>query len=237
MAWALITTGRAEDGFVSIQTAMRLNPRYASQYSHALGVVHFILGQLDESARVLQHALERNPLAIELAPPLAAAYARLGRRNEARAVLSKWEANAADRALAPKLVTNSMPFLFGFSYNLVGVKLKRTWELFVDGVRLALLPQDLTIEVLADTLKNGDIRERRNAATNIGLFGPMAKDAVAVLIEAMKDENHFVRREAASALGKIGAAAKSAVPALKFALQEPTLRSRAEEALNRITAD
>ncbi len=177
MAWALITTGRAEDGFVSIQTAMRLNPRYASQYSHALGVVHFILGQLDESARVLQHALERNPLAIELAPPLAAAYARLGRRNEARAVLSKWEANAADLALAPKLVFNSLPFLFD---------LEPKWlhELFVDGVRLALLPQDLTIEVLADTLKNGDIRERRDAARNIGLFGPLAKDAVAVLIEA-----------------------------------------------------
>ncbi|MCH8000306.1 MAG: tetratricopeptide repeat protein, partial [Proteobacteria bacterium] len=230
MAWALIMTARAEDGVVSIQTAMRLNPRYTSHYSHALGVAHFALGQLDEAARVLEQALERNPLAIELAPPLAAAYARLGRRNEARAVLSKWEADATDPALAPTLVTNSMPFL----YN---VEPKRTWELFVDGVRLALLPQDLTIEVLADTLKNGNIRERRDAARNIGLFGPLAKDAVPVLIEALNDENLFVRKRAASALGKIGAVAKSAVPALKIALQEPTLRSRAEEALKRITGD
>jgi len=230
MAWALIMTGRAEDGVVSIQTAMRLNPRYTSHYSHALGVAHFALGQLGEAARVLEQALERNPLAIELVPPLAAAYARLGRRNEARAVLSKWEANATDPALAPTLVTNSIPFL----YN---VEPKRMRELFVDGVRLALLPQDLTIEVLTDTLKNGNIRERRNAATNIGLFGQMAKDAVAVLIEAMKDENLFVRREAASALGKIGAAAQSAVPALKNALEDPTVRSRAEEALKRITGD
>ncbi len=45
MAWALITTGRAEDGVVSIRTAMRLNPRYASHYSHALGVAYFALGQ------------------------------------------------------------------------------------------------------------------------------------------------------------------------------------------------
>jgi HEAT repeat protein len=230
MAWALITTGRAEDGVVSIQTAMRLNPRYTSHYSHALGVAHFALGQLDEAARVLEQALERNPLAIELAPPLAATYARLGRRNEARAVLSKWEANATDPALAPTLVTNSMPFLFN-------VKPKRTWELFVDGVSRALLPQDLTIEVLADTLKNGDISERRDAARNLGLFGPLAKDAVAVLIEALKDENLFVRKKAASALGKIGAAAKSAVPALKNALEDPTVRSRAEEALKRITGD
>ncbi len=111
------------------------------------------------------------------------------------------------------------------------------WELLVDGVRLALLPQDLSIEVLADTLKNGNIGERRDAARNIGLFGPMARDAVAVLIEAMKDENRFVRREAVSALGKIGRPAKAAVEALKAASQDPTMRSRAEEALKRITGE
>ena len=115
---------------------------------------------------------------------------------------------------------------------------KWLWGRFFDGVSLALLPQDLTIEVLADRLKNGNIRERRDAARNLGLFGPLAKDAVAVLIEAMKmDENLFVRKEAATTLGKIGPAANSAVPALKIALQEPTLRSRAEEALKRITGE
>ena len=230
MAWALITTARAEDGVVSIRTAMRLNPRYTSHYSHALGVAQFALGQLDEAARVLKEALERNPLAIELAPPLAATYARLGRRNEARAVLGKWEANATDPALVSTLVANSLPFLNN-------AKSKRTKEAFVDGVSLALLPQDLTIEVLADTLKNGNIGERRDAARNIGLFGPMARDAVPVLIEAMNDENRFVRREAVSALGKIGRPAKAAVEALEAASQDPTMRSRAEEALKRITGE
>jgi HEAT repeat protein len=230
MAWALIATGRVEDGVVSIRTAMRLNPRYASHYSHALGVAQFALGQLDEAARVLEQALERNPLALELAPALAATYARLGRRNEARAVLSRWEANATDPALAPTLVKNSLPYLFRSAP-------KRMWEVLVDGVRLALLPQDLTIEVLTATLKNGDIGERRDAARNIGLFGPLARDAVAVLIEAMKDENRFVRRDAVSALGKIGRPAKAAVEALEAALQDPTMRSRAEEALKRITGE
>ncbi len=230
MAWALITTGRAEDGVVSIQTAMRLNPLYASHYLHALGVAHFALGQLDEAARVLTEALERDPLAVSLAPALAATYARLGRRNEARAVIIKWVGNATDPALAPTMLVNSLPFL----YN---VKPKWLWERFLDGVSLALLPQDLTIEVLADTLKNGNIGERRDAARNIGLFGPMAKDAVAVLIEAMKDENLFVRRKAVSALGKIGRPAKAAVAALEAASQDPTMRSRAEEALQRITGE
>ncbi len=230
MAWALMMTGRAEDGVVSIQTAMRLNPRYTSHYSHALGVAYFALGQLDEAARVLKQALERNPLAIELAPPLAATYARLGRRNEARAVLSKWEANATDPRLVTTLVSNSMPF-FGYAES------KRLRGRFFDGVSLALLPQDLTIEVLADRLKNGNIKERRDAVKQIGLFGPLAKDAVPVLIEAMNDENRFVRREAVSALGKIGRPAKAAVEALEAASQDPTMRSRAEEALKRITGE
>ncbi len=168
---------------------------------------------MDEAARVLEQALERNPLATELAPALAAAYARLGRRNEARAVLRKWEANATDPALAPRLVLNSIPFLWNMDTELK--------VLFFDGVSLALLPQELTIEVLADTLKNGNVLERREAARNLGLFGPMAKDAVPVIIEALKDENLFVRKKAASALGKIGPMAKDAVPAPKNAVDEP----------------
>jgi HEAT repeat protein len=114
---------------------------------------------------------------------------------------------------------------------------KWLWGRFLDGVNLALLPQDLTIEVLADRLKNGNIKERRDAVKQIGLFGPLAKDAVPVLIEAMNDENRFVRREAVSALGKIGRPAKAAVEALEAASQDPTMRSRAEEALKRITGE
>ena len=172
-----------------------------------------------------------NPLATEMATPLGAAYARVGKKYEARAVLSKWESNATDPFVATTLVSNSLPFL-------TRPKSIRTREPFVDGVSLALLPQDLTIEVLADRLKNGNIKERRDAVKQIGLFGPLAKDAVPVLIEAMNmDENLFVRKDAAVTLGKIGPAAKSAVPALKIALQEPTLRSRADEALKRITGD
>ena len=128
------------------------------------------------------------------------------------------------------MVWYSLPFKWAADHGRVG-------ELLVDAVNLAMLPEDLTTEMLADTLKIGNVGERRDAARKIGLFGPLAKDAVPVLIEALKDENLFVRKRAASALGKIGPMAKSAVPALKFALQEPTLRSRAEEALNRITAD
>jgi HEAT repeat protein len=187
---------------------------------------------LEEAARVLANAFERNPLAIALAPPLAATYARLGRRKEARAALDIWSANATAQKLGEAWVSYSLPFKWAADHRWVR-------EQMVDGVKLTMLPQDLTIEALVETLKIGNVGERRDAARTIGLFGPLAKDTVPVLIltEALKDENLFVRKEAASALGKIGAAAKSAVPALKNALEEPIVRSRAEEALQRITGE
>ncbi len=180
---------------------------------------------------MLANAIERNPLAIALVPPLAATYARLGRRKEARATLDiwlrKWEADA--NAPTPQsMISYSLPFQWAVDHRWVKDQL-------LDGVKLALLPQDRTIEALVETLKNGNVGERRDAARKIGLFGPLAKDAVPVLIEALKDENLFVRKDAVWTLGKIGAAAKSAVPALENALQDPTIRSRAEEALKRIT--
>ncbi len=234
MAWALITTGRPEDGITSIETAMRLNPSYPSHYSQALGVAHFAAGRLEEAARVLANALERNPLAIELGPPLAATYARLGRRKEARAALDewlrKWGTDATASTPGRNMVWYSLPFKWAADHGRVG-------ELLVDAVNLAMLPEDLTTEMLADTLKIGNVGERRDAARKIGLFGPLAKDTVPVLIEAIKDENLFVRKDVVWTLGKIGAAAKSAVPALKNALEDPIVRSRAEEALKRITGE
>ena len=114
---------------------------------------------------------------------------------------------------------------------------RRFREQMIDGVNLALLPQDLTIEVLVDSLKHGNVAERRDAVRKIGLFGPLAKDEVPVLIEALKDESLFVRKDAVWTLGKIGPMAKSAVPALENALETPLVRSRAEEALKKITGE
>ena len=128
------------------------------------------------------------------------------------------------------MVTYSLPFRWAADH-------RRVKELLVDGVDLALLPRDITIEALVDTLKNGNVGERRDAARTIGLFGPLAKDTVPVLIEAINDESLFVRKDVVWTLGKIGPMAKSAVPALKNALEDPIVRSRAEEALRRITGD
>jgi HEAT repeat protein/outer membrane protein assembly factor BamB len=65
-------------------------------------------------------------------------------------------------------------------------------------------------------------------------IGPAAESAVPQLIEALEDEFLYVRILAAGALGSIGPKAQTAREALRAAAQDPTLRSEAEWALNRI---
>ena len=65
-------------------------------------------------------------------------------------------------------------------------------------------------------------------------IGPAAASAVPQLIEALEDEFLYVRIFAAGALGSIGPKAQTAREALRAAANDPTLRSEAECALNRI---
>ncbi|HET9265014.1 MAG TPA: PQQ-binding-like beta-propeller repeat protein, partial [Vicinamibacterales bacterium] len=65
-------------------------------------------------------------------------------------------------------------------------------------------------------------------------IGPAAASAVPQLIEALDDEFLYVRIFAAGALGSIGPKARTAREALSAAANDPTLRSEAEWALNRI---
>jgi outer membrane protein assembly factor BamB/HEAT repeat protein len=65
-------------------------------------------------------------------------------------------------------------------------------------------------------------------------IGPAAASAVPQLIDALEDEFLYVRIFAAGALGSIGPKAQTAREALRAAANDPTLRSEAEWALNRI---
>ena len=100
MAWVMITTGRPQAALDFMRTAMRLNPSYPSHYALARGLALFSSGALAEAARVLEEALERSPTATELAPPLAATYAHLGRREEARDMLLRWKPGASQEELS-----------------------------------------------------------------------------------------------------------------------------------------
>ena len=68
----------------------------------------FATGALDEAARVLEEAMARSPDATELAPPLAATYAHLGRRREARELLLRWRPGASQAELSQHSVRLSV---------------------------------------------------------------------------------------------------------------------------------
>jgi len=72
------------------------------------------------------------------------------------------------------------------------------------------------------------------ACEALASIGPAAQSAVPQLIKALKDEFLYVRICAAGALGSIGPEAVTAREALRAAANDPSLRSEAEWALNRI---
>ncbi len=79
MGLAMITTGRPEAGLEFVETALRLSPSHPNHYVLAHAMAYFSMNDMEQSAIVLAAALERDPGAVELAPLLAASYARLGR--------------------------------------------------------------------------------------------------------------------------------------------------------------
>jgi len=90
MAWTLIYAGSPEDAVEFAKTAMRLDPHYAAPNLFLLGLAHFSMGKLEEAVTLFERALTHNPELRGLSAPLAAAYAHLGRDQEARLALANY---------------------------------------------------------------------------------------------------------------------------------------------------
>ena len=88
--------------------------------------------------------------------------------------------------------------------------------------------EDKTYSVsgLLDMLKDKDPKARYTAVSQLGRFGPKAKEAVPALADALKDPDTSVRIGAAYALAKIGPDAEAAVPALKNTLKDKDRKVR-----------
>ncbi|MFC3614664.1 adenylate/guanylate cyclase domain-containing protein [Lutimaribacter marinistellae] len=78
--------GRAEEGLKSVETAMRLNPRYPFWYSYALGVNQFQLGETEAARSSLELAIERNAAWINTHLHIVPVYGFLGLIDDA-----EWE--------------------------------------------------------------------------------------------------------------------------------------------------
>ena len=227
MAWAMITTGRPGPGLELVERAMRLNPTYPNYYVLARGMAYFAMDDLERAADVFAQALERDRGAIELAPPLAATYARLGQREDARASLLLWKPGASQGEL------QNIPTSYHFPYKWSGGR--EIEDRLIDGVYVAALPLETTVSSFADAMKHGNFFERRRATIDLGRFGPAATPAIPALIEALGAEESVMRIQAAISLGKIGSAAEAAVPALTAMQAEGGIvGDDAGEALRRI---
>ncbi len=111
---------------------------------------------------------------------LAASYARLGQREEAREALQLWKPYASQAEL------QELVFSYHFPY-----KWSRTSEIparLAGGLEVAALPNDVTVESLLLTLRQTDNAfERRSAVWTLGQFGPAAKSAVPAIQELLDD--------------------------------------------------
>ena len=90
LARALIHAGRPTEAVAEIETAMRLDPHYPPYYLYILGFARFVAQDYEEAAVALARALERNPGFVFAALPQAAAYAYMGREEEARAARDRF---------------------------------------------------------------------------------------------------------------------------------------------------
>ena len=90
MAAALIYAGRPKEAIDFIKRAMRLDPRLPGLYSFYLGYAHLCMGQLEESATLIETGLKFTPEAHVMYSLLAAAYGNLGREQEARSSLDNF---------------------------------------------------------------------------------------------------------------------------------------------------
>jgi hypothetical protein len=210
-----------------IETALRLNPRHPTYYVLAHGMAYFTLDDLERAASVLSDALDRNPDALELAPLLAATYARIGRRSDARAALLKWQPDVSQFQLQSLALGYHAPY--GWARGE-----RATQDRLVDGLYVAGLPLDVTVATLVDSLQREDGPERRIAVRDLGRFGRTAADAVPALIDALADENRWVQSDAVRSLGKIGPAAAEAIPALIAIQGEEVNGVLAQQALKEI---
>jgi TolB-like protein/thioredoxin-like negative regulator of GroEL len=130
MAYVLIYAGRSKNALDFVQKAMRLDPHYPAYHLFVLGLAYFSIKKFEEAATSFERALKRNPKNYVPLIHLTAAYAHLGRKQEAAAAIE--ELNKALPGLSVDLV--SSPYISKYKDP---VDLDR----LVDGLRKAGMPE------------------------------------------------------------------------------------------------
>lgn len=84
LAFARVYQNRPQEAIALVRKAMRLNPHYPSQYPAILGRAYYHLGQYEQAAEALRHAVELNPIRTAPRLYLVLSYVAQGKLEEAR---------------------------------------------------------------------------------------------------------------------------------------------------------
>ncbi|MHB1143382.1 MAG: winged helix-turn-helix domain-containing tetratricopeptide repeat protein [Thiobacillus sp.] len=84
LAFARVYQNRPQEAIALVRKAMRLNPHYPSQYPAILGRAYYHLGQYEQAAEALHHAVELNPIRTAPRLYLVLSYVAQGKLEEAR---------------------------------------------------------------------------------------------------------------------------------------------------------
>ena len=83
LAVLYIADGRAEDGLKSVETAMRINPRYPFWYLFMRGMTRYVVEDYGSAIADFEAAAERSPTVLFVRWWLAASYAQAGQMEDA----------------------------------------------------------------------------------------------------------------------------------------------------------
>jgi adenylate cyclase len=89
LAYALIATGRTEEGLDAVQKAMRHDPRNPEPYLGAVAAAYLAQGRYPDAIAALKRHLDGSPNEIGAHLDLAIAYTELGQHEAARAEIAK----------------------------------------------------------------------------------------------------------------------------------------------------
>ncbi|WP_019402371.1 MULTISPECIES: winged helix-turn-helix domain-containing protein [unclassified Chelatococcus] len=133
MSLILTSAGRPRDAVPHMRTAMRLDPHSPPYFWFVLGLMQFSLDDFAGAATSLERVVEYSPDA-ECLLLLAAAYAHLGRGQDARSALSRFNEVRLRRGGVPVTIATAV----SFDYTAFGDR-----ERLKEGLALAGVPKSL----------------------------------------------------------------------------------------------
>ena len=156
-AWVLIVLGRADEAEGDTRLAIRLDPEHHANL-RGLGRALFFQKRYEEAAEILERVVNRQPDYDSTYILLAAVYGYLGRIDEAKAAVEKYNEIVAATSGTPLTVQNIETFYGGGLYDFDKAYLQH----WVEGLRKAGVSEGATVEI-ADVNYNDLVK--RSAGT------------------------------------------------------------------------